>query len=106
VFHRSDADRGRRIKRAGGCKASAKGAAAAHAQMLAQIADRKPGDIELVSLSPGGVLKYTLLKVVAIWGDDVTVRVHRETRDVSFLSGAFAVTAAAVLIDMMLSSNI
>jgi hypothetical protein len=63
----------------------------AHAQMLAQIADPKPGDIELVSLSPGGVLKYTLLKVVAISGDDVTLRAHREMRDVPFRSDPFAV---------------
>jgi hypothetical protein len=52
----------------------------AHAQMLTRIADPRPGDIELVWVTPGGVLTYTLFKVVSISGDNVTLRAHRETK--------------------------
>lgn len=50
------------------------------AQMLARMADPKPGDIDLVTVYPRGGLAYTLFKVVSVSGDNVTLRVHRETK--------------------------
>jgi len=52
----------------------------AQAQMEGWTADPRPGDVEVVNLpeAPGGGSIYTLLKVVSISGDNVTLRAHRE----------------------------